>query len=223
MMDMSPRRWRLTCEYTREVFGGQDEHLARLMAEAIAAGLPDIAVSAEVGRLLMMLTAATRGALAVEAGTLAGYSAIWIARGLAPGGRLVTIEREPAHAAFARSQLRRAGVSDRVELRVGEALDELRRLGRELAPGSADVVFLDADKKEYPRYFELVRPLIAPGGFLLADNAFGSGSWWIDDVDHPDRRAMDRFNRAVAADPDYDSVIVPLGNGVLVARRKVSG
>lgn len=220
MTEMTPERWRFTSAYVREVFGRQDAHLAGLMAEAVAAALPDIAVSAEVGRLLEILTATTRGRLAIEAGTLGGYSAIWIARGLSPSGRLITIEREPAHAAFARAQLERAGVADRVEVRVGLAIAELKRLGRELDPESVDVVFLDAVKQEYQEYFQLTRPLLARGGLLLADNVLGSGSWWIDDLDHADRRAVDRFNRALAADPAFDAVILPLGNGVLLARKR---
>ena len=95
-MEMTPERWAFTTTYLREVFGTQDEQLRTLMPRAVAAGLPDIAVSADVGRLLMLLTRMTgngKGArLAIEVGTLAGYSGIWIARGLASGGRLITIE-----------------------------------------------------------------------------------------------------------------------------------
>ena len=83
-MDMTPERWRYTGAYSREVFGAQDAHLAGLMEAAVGRGLPDIAVSADVGRLLMILTSMTRGRLALEVGTLGGYSAIWIARGLSP-------------------------------------------------------------------------------------------------------------------------------------------
>jgi predicted O-methyltransferase YrrM len=218
-MEMTDERWRYTNEYSREVFGQQDGHLAGLMAEATAAGLPDIAVSADVGRLLMILTAMTRARLALEVGTLAGYSGIWIARGLAEGGRLITVEREPAHAAFARAQFERAGVSDRVELRVGAALEVLPRLAGELGPGSVDVVFLDADKAEYADYWALIRPLVAVGGVVLADNVLGTGSEWIDQQDRPQPRAVDRFNRLVAGDDAFEAVVAPLRQGVLIARR----
>jgi len=126
------------------------------MTEATAAGLPDIAVSADVGRLLMMLTSMTQARLALEVGTLGGYSGIWIARGLAEGGRLITIEREPNHAAFAQRQFERAAVDDRVEIRMGGALEVLPRLADELGPGSVDVVFIDAEKTEYCEYWESV-------------------------------------------------------------------
>jgi predicted O-methyltransferase YrrM len=102
-MDMTPERWEFTCAYLRGVFGREDEPLAGLHERAAAAGLPDISVSPDVGRLLMILAsmcARPGGSLALELGTLGGYSAIWIARGL--GGRLITLEPESAHAAFAR-------------------------------------------------------------------------------------------------------------------------
>ena len=218
-MRMTDDRGNYTNEYSREVFGKQDGHLAGLMAEARAAGLPDIAVSADVGRLLMMLTSMTRGRLAVEVGTLGGYSGIWIARGLAEGGRLITIEREPHHAAFAQKQFERANVADRVEVRVGAALEILARLADELGPGSVDVVFIDAEKTEYCEYWEKVRPLVAVGGVVLADNVLGTGSEWIDQQDRPEPRAVDRFNRLVAGDDAFEAVAVPLRQGVLLARR----
>ena len=125
---MTPELWEFLESYSQEVFGSEDEHLAGLMEEATAAGLPDIAVSADVGRLLQMLTSMTEARLAIEVGTLGGYSAIWIARGLRSGGRLITIEIEERHARFAREQFTRAGVADQVEIRLGagiEVLDDL--------------------------------------------------------------------------------------------------
>jgi predicted O-methyltransferase YrrM len=216
---MTPDRWRFTNAYSREVFGEQDQHLAGLMAEALDAGLPDIAISADVGRLLLMITSMTRGRLAIEVGTLGGYSGIWLARGLRPDGRLITIELEPRHAEFARVQFERAGVADRVDQRLGPALDVLPALAAELEPGSVDVIFLDALKTEYPAYWEIVRPLIAPGGVILADNALGSSEWWIDVPNHESRQAADRFNRLVADDPEFDAVVIPLRQGVLFGRR----
>jgi caffeoyl-CoA O-methyltransferase len=219
MIEMTPQRWRFTEAYAHEVFGRQDDHLANLMPEAVKRGLPDIAVNAEVGRLLLMLTSMTRARLAIEVGTLGGYSAIWIARGLNPGGKLITIEAESKHADFAQEQFQRAGVADRLQIRRGLALDVLRQLARELPAASVDVVFVDADKREYVDYWKLVRPLIAVGGLLIADNVYGSGDWWIDDEGHEVRSAADRFNRAVAGDKEFETVAVPLRQGVLVARR----
>lgn len=218
-MEMTPQRWRATNEYLSEVFGSQDKHLAGLMDNAIARGLPDIAVSAEVGRLLMMLTSLTRGRLAIEVGTLGGYSGIWIARGLSRDGKLITIEPEHLHADFAQEQFTIAGVADRVAIRRGTGLDVLPQLARELRSGSVDVVFLDAIKTEYPAYWEIVRPLIAVGGLIIADNVCGSSGWWIDEIGHESREGTDRFNRAVAGDPDFEAVAIPMRQGVLIGKR----
>jgi caffeoyl-CoA O-methyltransferase len=223
---MTPGRWTATRDYLLDVFGAQDEQLRTLTPRAVAAGLPDIAVSADVGRLLLLLTSMTgggRGArLALEVGTLAGYSGIWIARGLAPGGRLITIESVPKHAEFAEREFASAGLAEAVEVRRGTALGLLPALAREIGPGTLDVVFIDAVKREYPEYFQAVRPLIAPGGLLIADNVLGSHVWWIDEPAgrNPDRDGADQFNRLVAADPDFEAAAVPLREGVLVARRR---
>jgi predicted O-methyltransferase YrrM len=218
-MDMTAERWDYTNKYIREVFGRQDEHLFGLMTRAVGAGMPDIAVDAPVGRLLMMLTKMTAGAFAIELGTLAGYSAIWIARGLRPGGRLITIEKEQAHADFAAKQFDIAGVENRIELRVGDALDVLRELHDQVEPRSVDLVFLDADKERYPRYWQLLRPMIAVGGMIVMDNALGGGSWWIDDADHPSRQAVDSVNRALAGDEEFEAMTLPLRQGVTIGLR----
>src|SRR5690606_15410881 len=121
---------------------------ATLMERATRAGLPDIAVTADVGRLLMLLCSMCgddgRGAhTAVEVGTLAGYSGIWLARGLRPGGRLITIEADARHAAFAQREFESAGVAERVDLRVATGIEALRALHDELGPRSVDLLFLD--------------------------------------------------------------------------------
>jgi predicted O-methyltransferase YrrM len=213
-MTMTPERWEFLNDYSQEVFGAEDDHLAGLMSEAIAAGMPDISVGADVGRLLMILTSMTRGRLAVEVGTLAGYSGIWITRGLRPEGRLITIEPEAMHADFARAQFERAGIGERVEIRRGTGIEVLGDLASELEPGSVDVMFLDALKNEYSDYFRIARSLIAVGGVVLADNVYGTGSGWIDQG-----HGSDPFNRLIAADPDFEAVAFPLRQGVLIARR----
>jgi predicted O-methyltransferase YrrM len=224
-MDMTPSRWSYTASYLIDVFGAQDEQLTTLMPRAVAAGIPAISVSPDVGRLLMLLAGMAgggRGArVALEVGTLAGYSGIWIARGLSRDGRLITIESEPAHADFAQREFEAAGVSSSVEIRRGAALQVLTSLAAELGPGSVDFVFVDATKREYPEYFALLRPMIAPGGLLVADNVLGSQTWWIDAPPGRslDRDSADRFNHIVAADRDFEAVAVPIREGVLIARR----
>lgn len=224
-MEMTEQRWQATSSYLQDVFGRPDDQLATLMQRAVAAGLPDIAVSAEVGRLLTLLAtmSAPGGARTiVEVGTLAGYSGIWLARGLASSGRLITIEIDPRHAAFAKGEFERAGVGPWVDQRLGAALEVLPGLVRELFPGFVDLVFLDAVKTEYPAYLALLAPIIRPGGLLLADNALGGGSWWIDGApgESPDRDAVDAFNRAVASDPSFDAACIPIRQGLLIARKR---
>lgn len=220
-MEMTPERWAATERYAAEVFGEEDVVLQGISAAAAAAGLPDIAVSAEEGRLLMILTSMTPGRLAVEVGALGGYSGTWIARGLAPDGRLITIEVDRRHADVAEAAFRAAGLADRVELRRGAALDLLPSLAAELGPASVDVAFIDAHKIEYPDYFRLLEPLIAPGGLFLADNVYGTGGGWIDQAgSNPDMAAIDRFNRLVVGHPDFEAVAVPIRTGLLIARRR---
>lgn len=229
-MEMTPQRWTNTSAYVREVFGREDAQLRTLMARAVDAGLPAIAVSADVGRLLKILASMTnsgRGArLALELGTLAGYSGIWLARGLAPTGRLITVEYKPAHADFARREFQAAGLAERIDIRIGAALDIIPTLAEELRTGrlsasAFDVIFFDAIKTEYPDYFRLCKPLLAPGGLLMADNILGS-SFWIDDPpgSSPERDTIDAFNRLVAADPDFEAAGVPIREGILIARRR---
>lgn len=226
---MTPEKWGGTCDYVREVFGGLaeplDEQLDTLMDRAVGAGLPSIAVSPDVGRLLMVLVqtgcAGTDRPLAVEVGALGGYSGLWLARGLGERGRLITIEPEPAHAAFARSEFARAGMGDRIELRESTGLEELPRLVDELGEGSVDVVFLDAIKSEYRGYAEHAAKLLRPGGLLIADNCLGS-SWWITDEPGSDagRDAVDAFNRWIGSPRSgFLACCVTNREGLVVARR----
>lgn len=211
---MTPERWTFLGDYAREVFGEEDPQLATLMDRAVDAGLPRIAVSPDVGRLLKILTSLTRGRLALEIGTLGGYSAIWIARGLARDGRLITIEMDDAHADFARAEFERAGLADNVEVVRGAALEVLPEIGDRLGPSSVDFVFIDAAKSEYMSYFEGVRPMIAPGGVLVADNVYATGRGWIDEG-----FGTDEFIRVIAADSDFEATATPMREGVLIARR----
>jgi caffeoyl-CoA O-methyltransferase len=222
---MTKECWERTQGYLAELFGQEDPHLAGLMKRAVAEGLPDIAVNAEVGRLLGMLAALSGdegSRLAVEVGTLAGYSGIWIARGLGAEGRLICLEPDPRHADFAERSFREAGLEERVEVRREEGIPALIRLAEEEGNESVDLIFIDAIKTEYPEYLRLARPLVRPGGILVADNVLGTGSYWIDSPPglSENRDAVDRFNREVAADPLFEAVIVPLRQGLLVARRK---
>jgi len=219
-MKMTPDTWSAWSDYLSDVFGAEDENLAGLMDRAVKAGLPDIAVDASVGRLLLVLTRLVGARTAVELGTLGGYSGVWIARGLADGGALYTIEPEKRHAEFARGEFRRAGVADKVEIIEAEALAVLPELADRLGRASVDLVFLDAIKAEYEDYLDAVIPMMRPGALVIADNALAGGDWSIDDApgSSESRDAIDRFNRRLADDPNFDAAGVPIREGVAIAR-----
>jgi len=214
-MPMTPERWSYIGDYAEDVFGQYDDHLAGLMNRAVQAGLPPIAVSADVGRLLKILVSMTDGELAIELGTLAGYSGIWIARGLADGGRLITVEHNDEHADFASSEFEKAGVADRVEVVRGAALEVLPEIAEEVGDASVDFAFVDARKSEYVAYFELLKPLMKPGSLYVADNVYATGAGWIDQGE-----GTDDFNRLIASDPDFEAVATPMREGVLIARKE---
>lgn len=211
---MTPERWSFLSNYADEVFGEEDEGLAGLGGRATSAGLPSIAVTADVGRLLRILVALTSGRLAIELGTLGGYSAIWIARGLSPEGKLVSVEIDEAHAVFAEAEIARADMTDKIEVVRGAALDVIPELATEYGPGSVDFVFIDAVKEEYIAYFEAIKHLVAPGGLIVADNVYGTGQGWIDEG-----YGTDEFNRHVAADPEFDTTAMPMRAGLLIAQK----
>ena len=148
-----------------------DAVLEAALEASTKAGLPEINVSPNMGKLLQLLARVQGARKILEIGTLGGYSAIWLARGLAPGGRLITLEALEKHAALARENLARAGLGDRVEVRVGPALETLPRLA-----GPFDLVFIDADKQNNPEYFRWALKLSRPGSLIVVDNVVRDGA-----------------------------------------------
>lgn len=211
-MSMDDTRWRYLLDYPARVFGA-DPSLEGLMERAKAADLPPIAISAGAGQLLRILTAMTNGQLAVEVGTLGGYSGINIINGLHPDGRLITIEYDDNHADFAQSEFDKAGLTERVTIVRGAALDVLPGLVASL-DRTIDLVFLDAEKHEYIDYFEEIRNSMTTGGLVVADNVYGVGIGWLDEG-----YGTDDFNRHVAAGDDFDATTIHVGGGLLIARR----
>ena len=219
-MPIDEARWASTNAYAREVFGREPDHIRANREAAERAGLPSWAVTPDVGRLLALLASTTPGRLALEIGTLGGYSALWLLEGMHPDGRIITLESMDRHADLAEQEFARYEVEERIEVRRGDALDLLPDIALELGPESLDVVFIDADKASYPDYYEATAGLVAPGGLLLVDNIFGSSGAWIDDLTHPDAAATDRMNRRAAADGRFDAAGVFVRAGLLVARRR---
>jgi predicted O-methyltransferase YrrM len=196
-------------QYIEDLFVPRDPALEQGLADAAAAGLPEIAVSPNEGKLLHLLARLVRPARILEIGTLGGYSTTWLARALRSSGRLVSLELDPHHAEVARRNLARAGLADRVEIRVGPATETLRSM---IAASEApfDVVFVDADKETYPQYLELSLRLSRPGTLVLADNVVRNGG--VLEPDSRDVRVQGAraFNAALAANPRLESIIVPI-------------
>src|SRR2546421_123551 len=159
-------------QYIGQMLVRQDEALGAAAAASSEAGLPAIAVSAAQGKLLMLIARMIGAKKILEIGTLGGYSTIWLARGMAAGGRLITLEYEPKHAKVAKSNLARAGLSDVVEVIVGRALETLPKVaGR----GPFDLIFIDADKENTPQYWEWSLKLSRPGTIIIVDNVVRDG------------------------------------------------
>lgn len=203
-------------EYITSHFAHEDEGLHRARVETPERGLPAIGVQPEEGRFLQVLAAAAGARKAVEIGTLGGYSGLWIAKGLAPGGKLITIDLNEAHSAVAREHIEAAGMAERVELLTGRAVEILELIADR---GPFDFVFIDADKGSYPEYYEWSVANTRPGAVICAHNAFRSGRILAGDPE-PDVADFQAFLARVATDPRVISTIFPAGDGTLLAVKK---
>jgi caffeoyl-CoA O-methyltransferase len=204
--------------YVRDLFAPEDDALRWILEESEARGLPRIHIRADEGQMLQFLVRAVGAKRAVEIGTLAGYSGTWIARGLAEGGKLVTLDNNPDHASLAEESFKRAGVADRVEIRVGDAKKSLAELAKD---GPYDALFIDADRPSYSEYLAWGIENVQPGGLIAAHNAFFGGSVVGvsgKDIVHVD--AVKAFNKALASDARLYGTIIPLGDGIAAAIRR---
>lgn len=204
--------------YIGRTFSPEDQRLRETRETAQAAGLPPIQVGAMDGLHLEVIALAAGARKAVEIGTLSGYSGIHLARALGTGGILYTCEYEPRNAEFARRAFSRAGLSDRTEVLVGPALDTLPSLN---AKGPFDLVFIDADKVNYPAYLRWATENLRVGGVLLGDNTFGFGMIADDSLTDPEDRAvvsaLREFNLELAQGGRFRATILPTGEGMTFA------
>ena len=189
---MDREHWAAVDQYLGDLLIGQDEALEAALADSAAAGLPAINVSPPQGKMLHLLARLINARHILEIGTLGGYSTIWLARAMPPDGRLVTLELDPHHAAVAKKNLARAGVADRVDLRLGPAMQTLEALTSENRP-PFDLVFIDADKPSTPGYFGLSMKLIRPGSLIIVDNVMRKGAVIDEASDDPNVHGMRRF------------------------------
>ena len=190
------------------------------LAEETQRRYPDNAgmqIGPEQGTFMTLLTRLSGARRGLEVGTFTGYSSICIARGLADGGRLICCDVSEEWTSLARAYWDRAGVADRVELRLGPALDTLRALPAEAA---FDLAFIDADKGGYVGYWDEVVPRIGPGGTILVDNTFSHGR--VIDTGNRDAavQAIRDFNDHAADDDRVDLVMIPIGDGLTLARKR---
>lgn len=195
-----------------------DDVLAGLVERTRALGdVAGMQISPDQGALLTALTAMMGASLAIEVGTFTGYSSICIARGLAPGGRLVACDVSDEWTSIAREAWLAAGVADRIDLRLGPAAQTLAALPEEPV---VDLAFVDADKGGYARYYELVLTRLRDGGVILVDNVLWSGRVADPDNAESDTVALREFNDMVVADPRVDVVMLAVADGLSLIRKR---
>ncbi|OKK08135.1 methyltransferase [Streptomyces sp. CB03234] len=209
---MSLERWTAVDDYLTDMLAPADEALAAALADSDAAGLPAIGVTPPQGKLLHLL-ARTQGARTIlEIGTLGGYSTMWLARALPADGRLISLEYNPEHAGVARANLARAGLDKVAEVRTGAALDTLPKLAEEGA-GPFDLVFIDADKPNNPRYVEWSLRLTRPGSLIIVDNVVRGGAITDETSADPSVIATREMFDLVARDPRLDATALQTVGG----------
>lgn len=195
--------------YIESLFVPPDAVLTRSLAIAESAGLPAIQVSPNQGKLIYLFAKMLRPKRILEIGTLGAYSTIWLARALEPGGKLLTLEANPQHVKVARDNLAHADLAEEVEVISNEAQASLQSL---IASGEKpfDVVFIDADKANYPVYLTLVLKLSRPGTLILADNVIRNGRVMAERPEDENARGARQFNADLAANPTLESIVLPI-------------
>lgn len=201
---MTDKNWAEVDDYLTGALLAPDPALDAALADSAAGGLPSIAVAPNQGKLLNLLARMAGARTILEIGTLGGYSTIWLARALPPGGKLVTCEYEPKHAEVAKANLARAGFGEDVaEIRVGAALDTLPTLA-----GPFDFVFIDADKANLDNYVRAALELSRPGTTIVVDNVVRQGAVADPESTDPNVQGARRMFNALAAEPRLDATAV---------------
>ncbi len=201
-------------QYISSLFAVEDEALRKAREDSPKRGLPTISIKLEEGRFLQFLVRACGAKKAVEIGTLGGYSGTWIGRGLLPGGKLYTLDKDSKHAAVAQEHFAAAGLEGTVEILIGDAhhsLLEIKKLG------PFDFVFIDADKHGYPAYFDWAIENVRPRGIIAAHNVFRKGTVVGKGQDDEHSELMREFNQQVADEERLVSTIYPAGDGTLIS------
>lgn len=199
----------------------QDSVLAELVAETQQlGGISAMQIAPDQGAFMTLLARAIDACFGIEVGTFTGYSAICLARGLRPGGRLLCCDVSEEWTGIARRYWERADVSDRIELRLGPALDTLRQLPREI---QFDIAFIDADKQNYRSYYEEILIRLRPNGLMLLDNVLWMGQV-VDATDNnPSTVAIRQLNDFIARDERVEAVMLPVADGLTLVRKRERG
>lgn len=183
--------------YIADLLAPEDEALKATTQSLRDAGIGDMSVSANQGKLLQVLAMACNARHILEIGTFAGYSTIWLARILPQGGKVVTLEFDETYAALAQNNINNAGLADKVEIRIGKALELLPLLKEEMVV-PYDMIFIDADKPPYAEYFELAVKMSRPGTIIVADNVIRNGKVLDENSDDERVRGVQRLNRLLS-------------------------
>ncbi|GAB1370508.1 O-methyltransferase [Candidatus Kapaibacterium sp.] len=202
-------------EYLKMNFSSEDDFLHQLLIEAEQEGIPNISISQEQGLFLQFILKTINAENVLELGTLAGYSSITMARALAKGSHLITIENEFKHALFATRKIKEAGLDDIIEVQNSNALDFLNIYKPDT---ELDFIFVDADKPNYARYLDLLTPMLKIGGIFAADNAFAFGfvASSAPERNPEDVKSITGFNKYFRSHPQYFVSMVPVGDGIIM-------
>jgi predicted O-methyltransferase YrrM len=204
---MTQTLWSAVDDYIAETVTPSDPVLDQALTDSKAAGLPPINVAPNQGKLLQLLATMVGARRILEIGTLGGYSTIWLARALPADGRLISLEFSPEHARVARANLERAGFSDQVQVRVGAALDSLPGVAAD-SKEPFDLVFIDADKRNNPHYFDWALKLTRPGALIIVDNVVRNGAVLKADSEDPDVQGVRQVFERMAAEPRVSATAI---------------
>jgi len=198
----------------------ESEVQKRLRAETARLPQAGMQIGPDQGALLALLARTIGARRAIEIGTFTGYSALAVAAALSADGKLVCCDKSEGWTAIARRYWKEAGLSDRIELRLGPALETLAALASEYGPGSFDFAFIDADKTSYDAYYEACLGLLRAGGLIALDNMLWSGDVAKRTVRDADTKALRALNAKIRDDERVDSCLLTVGDGVMVARKR---
>ncbi|MEP7266666.1 MAG: O-methyltransferase [Saprospiraceae bacterium] len=196
-------------QYIYDLLGQEDQVLKETITSLDKEGIPQISVSANQGKFLQVLLMACCAKKVLEVGTLGGYSTIWMARGLPDNGKIISLELEPVHAKVAAANIAKAGLSDKIEIRVGIAMDSLQKMIDE-GEGSFDFIFIDADKEPYKEYFQLALKLSRPGTLIVCDNVVREGKVLDANTNDEMVKGVQRFNQSLKNNSSVHATILQM-------------